>query len=62
MKEAKWINGKQVVTGRWEYNWPRDEFVIWLDKKDRITGDYKKIITTNDFPEWGNWKLVKGES
>lgn len=59
MNVATWINGKQTVKGRWEYIWQSDRFVIILDKKDRITGDNRKIVVAGDRPEWGNWVLQK---
>lgn len=56
---ATWINGKRKVTGRWRYNWASDSFTIWLDSRDRITGEHRVIVTHNDTPEWGNWKRIK---
>jgi hypothetical protein len=57
--KATWINGKRKVTGTWSYYRPSDRFDIYLDVKDRITGQYKHVSTNNDTPEWGNWKLVR---
>jgi hypothetical protein len=56
-----WRNGKRTLTGSWSYYRPADRFDIWLDSKDRITGQNRHISTHNDTPEWGNWKLVMEE-
>ena len=55
---ATWKNGKRTVTGKWRYNWSADSFTVTLDTIDRITGQNKVIVTTNDTPEWGNWKRI----
>ena len=60
-KKATWINGKRTVTGHWKYYWPSDVFIINLDSIDKITGEKKRLMVHNDTPEWGNWKLIKGE-
>jgi len=57
MKAATWVNGKRKITGRWEYFWAADRFVIELDSKDRITGEPRQIEVAGDRPEWGNWRL-----
>ena len=59
MKPGVWTNGKRTVTGRWQYHWSADRFVILLDNKDRVTGDYRRIVVGGDAPEWGKWKLVR---
>ena len=61
IKKAKWGNGKRIVEGHWQYNWSSDTFTIWLDQKDRTTGQDKIFTTHNDTPEWGNWKLIAPE-
>ena len=58
-ENCTWVNGKRTVTGTWSYNWSSDTFTIWLDQRDRTTGQRKVVRTTNDTPEWGNWKLVR---
>jgi len=60
--QSTWINGKRKVTGTWQYNWSSDSFTIFLDQRDRVTGEYKVVFTTNDTPEWGNWKRIKDEN
>lgn len=61
MNKATWKNKKRTISGQWEYIWQSDSFVIVLNSIDRITGERKRIVTSNDTPEWGNWKLVKME-
>lgn len=56
-----WRNGNQTVTGEWCYNWAADNFTIWLDSVDEITGRRREITTSLDTPEWGKWKLVREE-
>ncbi len=58
-KPGTWTNGKRTVTGRWIYVWASQRFVIWLDSRDRVTGANRRIVTANDTPEWGNWKLKR---
>lgn len=53
MNEAKWTNGKTILTGRWQYYWPADSFTIQLDRGNRT------FSVKNDTPEWGNYKLIK---
>lgn len=53
---ATWTNGKRSVTGCWEWVWSAQRFVIVLDSRDRMTGEQRRIVTSNDTPEWGNWK------
>lgn len=36
-------------------------FRIWLNSRDRITGEDRILSVTGDTPEWGNWKLVEEE-
>lgn len=57
-----WTNGKRQVTGRWEWFWSAQRFVIWLDGTDRTTGGQRRIEVAGDHPEWGNWKLVRAAS
>lgn len=59
MNSATWINGKKSVSGYWVYNYSADNFTVFLNSKDRITGQKRRFIVCGDFPEWGNWKLVK---
>jgi predicted alpha-1,6-mannanase (GH76 family) len=61
MRTAKWRNGKREITGRWEYLWAAQRFVIVLDATDRTTGQQKRFVVSGDTPEWGNWRLVKEE-
>ncbi len=58
--KATWANGKRRIEGEWDYVWNGDVFVIQLYSKDRITGQNRRVLTHNDTPEWGNWKLVLG--
>lgn len=57
--KAIWSNGKKTATGCWSYNRSSDLFTIRLDSIDRITGRQRIFTTSNDHPEWGNWKLQK---
>lgn len=58
-KQGKWKNGTRTVTGQWLYVWHRDCFIIALNSNDPITGEQRKITTSNDSPEWGKWKLIE---
>lgn len=60
MNKATWVNGKRKLTGTWKYVYGSDRFVIWLDKRDSITGRDRSLIVSGYTPEWGNWKLVRG--
>lgn len=64
MTEAVWQNGKRRVSGRYTYRWAADVFVVYLDSTDRITGAQRRleVHSDRDYPEWGNWKLVKGDA
>jgi len=60
-KKATWKNGKRKVSGSWEYNWASDTFTISLDSFDRVTGRQRCFTVHGDEPEWGNWKLERGD-
>lgn len=53
MIEAKWSNGKTILTGRYRYYWPSDSFTIQLDRGNRT------FTVKNDTPEWGKYKLMR---
>ena len=58
MKQATWYNRESQVTGRYEWLWQSQRFVIELDRK--ISGR-SRIVTAGsqaELPEWGRWKLV----
>ncbi len=57
--KGAWTNGKETITGEWRYNWASDNFSIWLDSKDPITGEKRFLISYDDEPRWGNWRLVR---
>jgi hypothetical protein len=59
-KKATWKNGNKKVTGKWTYDWASDQFIIFLDSVDPVTGASRKVVTGGDHPEWGNWKKVEG--
>lgn len=60
MNEATWRNTKtgKRVKGRWRFNWASDSFTIVLSR-DKTTGSPRVIVSTDDEPIWGDWKLVK---
>lgn len=47
---------KRKLTGEWKYV-GGDKFIIFLDKKDSITGRDKVVEAYGDKPEWDDWKL-----
>ncbi len=57
--QATWTNGKEQITGSWEYYWPGDFFWVRLDKEDPITGSERVFKVYGEKPEWGKWKRVK---
>lgn len=63
-EQATWSHPKRKtkLAGTWEYDWAGGFFIIWLDSIDPITGDQRRVITYNDHPEWGHWKLGKALS
>jgi hypothetical protein len=61
-QKATWKNGKKTITGKWAYHWASDQFYIYLDSVDPVTGAARKVVTGGDHPEWGNWKRVEGET
>lgn len=61
-RQAQWTNGKKTISGRWHYFRPGDFFIIELDQSDRTTGQKTKTFRVyGEFPEWGNFKLVRDE-
>ena len=59
MLNCTWTNGKKTITGSWTYSPEKEEYTIYLDRKNR------NIIHVNfpkTWPEWGNWKLVQNNS
>lgn len=57
LHDGVWINGKRTITGKWIYDWASDSFSIYLNSRDSITGEYRRMRIKGDSPEWGNWKL-----
>ena len=48
---------KKPQTGTWEYNLAGDNFLILLDTYDPITEKRRSIVSYQEKPEWGLWKL-----
>jgi hypothetical protein len=51
MRKARWIKGDKIITGEWEYIWQSDRFIIRLDSRDPITGQYRSFCVCGDEPE-----------
>ncbi len=59
MKTGTWTDGKRTESGRWDYCWGGDYFVVILDSRDPVTGMPRQFRVYDDHPEWGNFKLVR---
>ena len=58
LRNGKWKNGKETISGRWMWSPHKQRFYIYLDSTDRVTERKREIVVSGDTPEWGNWKLI----
>lgn len=60
MGMAHWTNGRKTVTGRWEWHWAAQRFVIDFDIPVSAHGERKRHwVTADEAPEIGRWKLAR---
>ena len=55
MTEGIWTNGKTTLSGRWRYIWATGVFVIEINNRA------KRIVTHNDEPIWGRYRLLTND-
>lgn len=59
-RNAKWTNGKHIITGSWQYVWHKNAFRVSLNQS-KYTKEFRNhdFWTSDDDVAFGKWKLIE---